>query len=220
VQHKLIEYSATSYEIYAELGPKNSDALYAPYVTRLNGSDVALIRQELQSFNETQCPINVISAQMSQGAQPSTICQATPGSFCSSVENDHINDAIFPVAISNECVVPTLVRLRKTAEVEQSRVERALFYKHSRHIFYMIFSVLAGTKIAGATAKFAQATIKLRGFGRERPLSLLARAVFLITRRFFVALLKTLVAWTRWFIRALESKASRLIAPEESEPHD
>lgn len=222
VQHKLIDYSTMNYEVYADFGPKSSDALYALYANHPNVDESALIRKELQSFNETQCPVKVISSQMSQGAQPSNICQATPSSLCSGIEKDHINDAIFPVAISNECVVPTLTRLNNVAKVEQSRVEKAVLYKHWRHIFYMIFSVLAGTKIASATAKFSQATTKIRGTGKERSLALLTRTAFRLARNFFVALFETLVALTQRLTRALKRRASRLLAamktPQDDQP--
>lgn len=122
---------------------------------------------------------------------------------------DHADDLVFSRALANECVASTLISLHKEAKVEKERLDAAAKYRHWRHIFYMAFSILAGSKIASATEKFAQASAKIQGVERGRPLAALWRKIWLqgrrrasVIRRLFWSWLKQSLAWI-WRISSL-----------------
>lgn len=65
-------------------------------------------------------------------------------------------DVVFePVALATECVVPTLVALRRTAVRLTGEVRDDRRSRNRRWMYFLAFAGILGGKLAGATVKLA-----------------------------------------------------------------
>lgn len=169
IQQDLIDYSVYDEKLYWKLGPKNTQQLYSSFSEKKDSTEIT-IRRELEEFNQIQCP-----ATSNQMTMPSSICQRPPAEFCTGANDG--NYMIRTVTISNECIIPTLVKLRATMEKQVATAEAAARTKHARWLFYILFAGLAGGKVANATAKFTKTRLGKKGLGDEQNMKALTVTV-------------------------------------------
>ncbi len=160
VRQQLLDYSASDERLYWQLGPKSVGDLYS-VLHGENGDQRAAIRSELKQFNQLQCWSS--STEISQAR---SVCERTPPQYCTGT--DDANYMVRPVAIANECVIPTLVALRAKMEKQVTQIREAARTKHFRWLFYILFAVLAGGKVANATAKLTKAKSGESGLGDQK----------------------------------------------------
>lgn len=170
IQQTLTDYTVYDEHLYWQLGPKSLSDLYSPI--RGDMKVASKIRSELRTFNQMQCPVST-----NRHTPPSNTCQRPPSIFCTGTED--ANHMIWTVAVSNECVIPTLVQLRSKMEKQVTNVESAARTSHARWVFYLFIAFLAGGKVANATAKFTKAQSGATGLGDERNV----RRIFSATRK-------------------------------------
>lgn len=157
VQQKLVDYTVYDERLYWQVGPKNVGDLYLP----LHSDELKPeIRSELKQFNQLQCP-----ASPNRYALPSNTCQRPPAEFCTGADDDEY--MIRTVALSNECVIPTLVKLRLKMEKQVAHIEATARAKHGRWLVYLLVALLAGGKVANATAKVTKIRSGKTGLGDE-----------------------------------------------------
>lgn len=158
VQQTLLDYASAHVAIFTEFGPRTSADLYAHFRRPLPPQEVITIRREIAAYNAAKCPVKQLAPGISQFAPPYTVCLGTPSMYCTAfvdpldgkVDKEPI---VRTTALANECIIPTLVRLRKeqqklldlTIEDERS--------KHYRWLYYGFFSLVVGGKIATSTMK-------------------------------------------------------------------
>jgi len=158
IQQTLTDYTVYDERLYWQLGPKSQGYLYSPI--RGDKEVESEIRSELRKFNQIQCPVST-----NRHSPPSNTCQRPPSIFCTGTEN--ANYMMWTIAVSNECVIPTLVQLRSKMEKQVAHVESAARTSHARWVFYLFIAFLAGGKVANATAKFTKAQSGATGLGDE-----------------------------------------------------
>lgn len=158
IQQTLTDYTVYDERLYWQLGPKSQGDLYSPI--RGDKEVESEIRSELRKFNQIQCPVST-----NRHSPPSNTCQRPPSIFCTGTEN--ANYMMWTIAVSNECVIPTLVQLRSKMEKQVAHVESAARTSHARWVFYLFIAFLAGGKVANATAKFTKAQSGATGLGDE-----------------------------------------------------
>lgn len=160
VQQYLVDYSTYDSHLYGMVGPKSTKDLYTAFGNEDVDEEIT-IRSELKRFNQLQCPSS--SNRMSI---PFGICQRPPDEFCTGTSNyDYM---LRTVAVSNECVVPTLVKLRAVMEKQVKLVEADEHSKAARWLFYIFVAFLSGGKVANATAKLTKTGLMGKGLGDNK----------------------------------------------------
>jgi len=157
VQQTLNDYVVSEDSLFHLTGPKSSVAMYDPLRRGISEQDILKIREELKKYNETICPIQ----ELGNGAFQSTLsgtCLRTPPPYCRTFPEPfkgHVNEASLALstAIDSECIIPGLIHSRLQQEKLSAAVAQDKINKHYRWLFYILFSVVAGGKIANATAK-------------------------------------------------------------------
>lgn len=149
VQPRLLEYTAYNTALYVSLGPTSAPDLYAP-LRDLTFDQQQAVRDELRDYNDKVCP-----ATPNRHSRPSGTCRAPPASYCTGFEGD-ISEFMRTVAISNDCVIPTLIRDRALVEHKAAETREATKARHARWFFYTYFAFVAGGKVANASAKLSR----------------------------------------------------------------
>lgn len=211
VQQTLLNYSTEDVSIFKEFGPMSSTDVYASLGTRATDDDVVAIRTEIASYNRVLCPVRELGHGMQQETRPSADCQRTPSAFCRSLPdplNGKIDEygAFGTTAFASECVVPTLVMLRKEQELLAEKVKKDRRAKHYRWLYYILFSIVAGGKVANATVKLA--SMNLRSIQESRRSMHLVRRVATLTWR----LVRRIVRFTVWGVRAIYNTCRKALA--------
>jgi len=165
----------------------------------VNSKDALKIRGEIRAYNELKCPVRQLSSTTRQYSKSSTVCERVPANFCRSFPeppNGFVNESIAlqTVALASECIVPTLVRSRSIQEDLVSKVKSDLRSRHLRWLYFLLFLLVAGGKIANATTKLASFD--------SRPAS---------ERRRLVKLVVQVVKWSLAVMCTLVRLASNLI---------
>ncbi|TJZ74220.1 hypothetical protein [Chitiniphilus eburneus] len=160
VQQTLLNYSTYDEKLYPTLGPRSTRDLYPIYYKSENGqnAEVAAIRTELIAYNKLVCPVKHAGNGWSWSTGSRGDCKDTPGEYASSFPeplngNNHAIENFIDYAIDNEHIVPTLVALTKDQKVLAERVEEGERSRHYRWLYFIIFSAIAGGKIANTTTK-------------------------------------------------------------------
>lgn len=199
VQQTLTDYIYSDPVIFVEFGPKETSDIYFPFLNGVNSKDALKIRGEIRAYNELKCPVRQLSSTTRQYSKSSTVCERVPANFCRSFPeppNGFVNESIAlqTVALASECIVPTLVRSRSIQEGLVSKVKSDLRSRHLRWLYFLLFSLVAGGKIANATTKLASFD--------SRPAS---------ERRRLVKLVVQVVKWSLTVMCTLVRLASNLI---------
>lgn len=150
VQQKLLDYSVDYTSVYWQTGPMSVEDIYVPIKRDKNLKKIDQIRNELRQFNDLICPKTENRYTRSSGS-----CLRTPPQFCVG-KNINADDLLRTSAIADECVISSLVSLRLKAEALSKKVLVVERNKHIRWFFYILFSILAGGKVANATARANQ----------------------------------------------------------------
>lgn len=150
VHQTLLDYSVEYTSVYWQTGPMSLEDIYVPIASKKDKKKIDQIRNELRQFNDLICPKTEYTFTRSSGN-----CLRTPAKFCVG-PNINADDHIRTSAIGNECVIPTLINLRLKTEKLSNSVIEVEKNKHFRWIFYTLFSILAGGKVANATARANQ----------------------------------------------------------------
>lgn len=204
VQQKLLDYSYDHESIFVEFGPQTSADIYAIGERHAQLSASEEIRTEIGTYNQGLCPVQELGEGFSRNAPSSLICRSTPGTLCQALPDPlgghtdemHVHST---KALDTECLIPTLVLLRKREAALMPKVKADQMSRHYRWLYYLFFSFASGAKIAGSTIKFA--SMSSRGSSEGR------RSVYL-ARRFFVTLglllkggYRALAFLSRWMLR-------------------
>lgn len=216
VHQLLLDYSTENAFIASEFGPKSTVDVYSPFERLPNKNHIETIRTELAAYNHKLCPVTDLGKGVRQFARQSAVCQTPPPTFCNAYPEpldgiaDH--DAMIKTsAIANECLIPTLVMLRTQQEKLLEKVEADRIAKHYRWMFYVVFSLVAGGKIASSTTKAAS-------FNQRTPQD--TRRSLRFVRSICIRLWATLkfslgvVLWACRLLFLMFSKTSRLRARE------
>ncbi|HEM7888311.1 hypothetical protein [Burkholderia cepacia] len=160
VQQTLLDYSAEDPAVFVVTGPHAAADMYQINGRRLTPEQITSLRNEIATYNEDMCPVTRINDRVSVMPPSSSRCLRTPIQFCASFPErldgrDVRHDAFNPASLASECVVSTLVAFRDQQEKLLTQVNDDRRSKHYRWIYYVLFSIVIGGKIALATAKTA-----------------------------------------------------------------
>lgn len=158
VQQQLNDYATSHYKIYKEFGPHSSREVYAPSWGSISDDEIVKIRQEIQNYNNELCPVEQLNKTASSNTASSGVCQRVPAVYCAAFPDEPagIVDKYIvsnTVALASECIVPSLAVFRSQQEKQIAAVgynERA---KHYRWLFFIVFAVVVGGKIANSTTR-------------------------------------------------------------------
>ena len=166
VQGRLSEYAHEGDHFFFEFGPANSAEVYAADVRR-DAADAPAVRKELVAYNDLECPVTSLGGGFSQSSPVSARCEAPPEEYCAAFpetlgSDDMRSFVLRPVAIANECIVPTLIQQRRVQSGLRGQVDTATSGRHIRWMFFIFLSVLAGGKVANASMRLREAAEKSR----------------------------------------------------------
>ncbi|WP_165669152.1 hypothetical protein [Metapseudomonas otitidis] len=158
VQQQLNGYAASHYKIYKEFGPHASRDIYAPTWGSISDEEIIQIRKEIQNYNDERCPVEQLNESVSRSTAASGVCQQVPAAYCAAFPDqpDGLVDKYIiskTVALASECIVPSLVAFRAQQEKLISTVENNEIAKHYRWLFFIVFSIVVGGKIANSTTR-------------------------------------------------------------------
>ena len=158
VQQTLSDYTTYDEIFFTTLGPKSSAAIYSPLGSQSSSQQILTIRREIKAYNDSRCPVKMIDERLSKMSRPSATCQRPPFMLCTSGPDPldgHIEkygrDLI--VAIASECIIPSLVALREKQEKLKAVVADNNLAKHFRWLFFVLFPLVVGGKVANATSR-------------------------------------------------------------------
>ncbi|VVM75408.1 hypothetical protein PS664_02008 [Pseudomonas fluorescens] len=124
----------------------------------LSAHEILTLRKEISDYNLEVCPIKSLGQGARRMAKESSICQSTPSEFCTAFPDD--NEGMFAksspldtVALSTECVVPSLVQARKSVEQMLRESEGIKESKHYRLFYFVIIAFVLGGKVANSSTK-------------------------------------------------------------------
>lgn len=193
IQPRLLEYTAYNSALYISLGPTSARDLYAP-LHDLTVDEQQIVRDELRDYNDRACP-----ATSNRYSRPSGTCRTPPASYCTGFEGN-AGEVLRTVAISNACVIPTLIRQRALVQREEAKIRTATRDRHARWFFYTCFAFVAGGKVANASAKLSRERDSAMALGTQQNVRRLfskCGAVLIASLRFTRKLSVCLVNYSR-----------------------
>lgn len=160
VQQTLADYSYYDTGLYIKIGPQSTLDLYFPFTRKTSSEDALAIREEIRDYNDLRCPVRDLGNSSSIHSKPSVTCERVPANFCRAFPEPpkgFVDQSIIvrPVAVASECIVPTLVRSREMQEELANKVNNGARNQHLKWMYFLIFSLIAGGKIANASTKLA-----------------------------------------------------------------
>lgn len=201
IQQKLLDYSTEGAELYHEFGPHSFSEVYSPYGRTTEPEEVLAIRNEIQAYNAMICPVRELGPGVRKLTQ-SAHCLMTPAEYCFAYPdplNGKINMSQIgeTFALSSECIAPALVALRARQAKLLIKVNEDIHARYYRWIYYLLFSVVAGGKIATSTVKLADMHRRTASESR-RSLYLVMQLWFLASRvcRYCLGVTERCVAWS------------------------
>jgi hypothetical protein len=158
VQQKLNNYAQYNENIFHLFGPKSTKEMYLFNKNKFGEKEILGIRKELSLYNENLCPITQLKKGIRQLSKSSGVCQTVPASFCRSFPDgpETVVDkyiAVNTVAIASECILPTIVDSRRTQIKLVAKIKQSVHEKYLRWLYFLLFSLIVGGKIANATTK-------------------------------------------------------------------
>ncbi|MGE5545328.1 MAG: hypothetical protein ACM33T_00395 [Solirubrobacterales bacterium] len=160
-QERLIEYSHQSSGLYGSVGPETTADIYQVDWKPISPGDIIALRREILATNIRVCPIVDLGNGVTRLARPSDECQRPPSDICHAFPepldgSDGKDYMHATVHVASECIVPTLIQFRQYEAKLTAQKQEIAKNKHLRWLFYICFSILAGAKVANATAKTAK----------------------------------------------------------------
>jgi len=206
VQQVLNQYATYDEKVFYKLGPKTSKDIYSPLWEKASDQDVLEIRQEIKHYNDTKCPVRNIGHNVTQNSRPSGECQEVPAVFCHSfleppkgLVDEYI--ILHTVALASECIVPGLVASRERQEKLSLKTKSNSLDKHKRWLFFVLFSIVAGGKVANSSTKAIEVDKRAEN-DRRRIIKLIIK-ILNSAKKLFVWLLITVrqIKVIRWIRR-------------------
>jgi hypothetical protein len=159
VQQKLLDYSTQGAQLFHEFGPKSAADVYSIYGRNTAPMEINTIRSEVLAYNAAICPVTPFGPSIRQ-LTISARCLTTPAAYCTAFPdplNGTVNKGIIgePAALASECIVPALVALRAGQDELLAKVGQDHNARHHRWIYYLLFSVVVGGKVATSTVKLS-----------------------------------------------------------------
>lgn len=194
----LDSYAHYGERLYWQLGPEQEWSIYTGSSSTPDDKVVDALRHELHQYNLLLCPVTHLGEGISRSSRVSRFCQMPPADFCISHPSRHLS-GVSPiearsrtVAIANECVVPTLYRLKVQQASLAASVADNSRARHLRTLFFILVAFVAGGKVANASVRMTDAIRKDRstraaGIGAPQPTARLCRLLSSLTRRLRVA---------------------------------
>jgi hypothetical protein len=158
-QWQLEDYAHQGERLYWQLGPEQEWTIYAGSGATHNDMAVDALRQELQQYNLRMCPVTDLGGGVTRASRVSSTCQMTPPEFCTSYPArklagvDPAFGAARTVAIANECIVPTLSRLKVEQASLAGAVDDSAKARNLRTMFFIFVAFVAGGKVANASVR-------------------------------------------------------------------
>jgi hypothetical protein len=158
-QWQLEDYAHHGERLYWQLGPEQEWTIYAGSGATHNDMAVDALRQELHQYNLRVCPVTDAGGGVTRASRVSSTCQMTPPEFCTSYPArklagvDPAIGAARTVAIANECIVPTLSRLKVEQASLAGAVDDSAKARNLRTMFFIFVAFVAGGKVANASVR-------------------------------------------------------------------
>jgi hypothetical protein len=161
VQRKLSDYAMEDERHFPWRGPKSSAEIYDPFGQRPSPEQILAIRREIKTYNDSRCPVEVLGEGWFRPSRPSATCQRQPFIFCIAPHEpfDEQGEEEGPswisrtVAMASECIIPSLVVWRVQQEKLEAVVADNARTKHFRWLFFILFSLVVGGKVANTTSR-------------------------------------------------------------------
>ena len=187
VHPKLLDIEFEYPILFVKLGPDSSAALYGDQSRAATPAEMDQIRREIAAYNQRLCPVEDLGHGFARLSAKSPQCEDTPAPFCTAFPDalaGKVPDTLagITVALASECVIPTLIRFRKLATRVAAQVEYDQRNRNYRWVYFLVFSMLLGSKLAGSTAKLFSFDAR-SGSETRRALRLLLRGAGLLRRR-------------------------------------
>ena len=157
----LLSFEFEDPKLFVEFGPDSSAALYGDDLRRAaTPTEMDQIGREITAYNQKLCPVEDLGNGVKRLATTSPRCQDTPAQFCVAFPDalaGKVSETLMgvSVALSSECVIPTLIRLRQMAMRLAGEADHDHRNRNYRWMYFLAFSILLGGKLAGTTAKLA-----------------------------------------------------------------
>lgn len=195
VQQLLNDYATYDERQFSTSGPKSSNDVYKPLWSKIPVHKILEIRKEIKLYNDLKCPVESMGGNVTKNTSSSGECQQVPFAFCSSFPDKPIGLVdkyilLQTVALASECIVPSLVVSRRHQEKLILIAENNSKKKHQRWLFFALFSIVIGGKVANATTKAAELD-KRPEYDRQRLIKLIVRLSDSVNA-VFVRLLRTI----------------------------
>lgn len=160
VQQTLNEYAAYGEDIFHQLGPDESAEIYAGIRRSVPEQEIIQIRNEIERYNRTVCPVEELGNGVRQHARPSGVCQSPPSAFCRAFPDgpEGLVDKYMitrSVALASECIIPTLVASKAKQEDLIVAIESKQKERYQRWWLFIGLAAVVGGKIANSTTKVA-----------------------------------------------------------------
>ena len=156
IQPIINENMAYHHKVYISLGADTVKDYYSPKWSAIDTHVTDQIRSELMAYNDVMCPVTYISKNSQQYVKESHICQTTPAIYCnarSELNGKNVDVITRPLAIANECIVPMLLMNKKQMQKRSEQLKTVKVDYSYRWLFFILFSVVVGLKIANSTTK-------------------------------------------------------------------
>jgi hypothetical protein len=167
-QWQLDSYAHYGEKLYWQLGPEQEWHIYSGSGRTQDDGLVDSLRHELHQYNLLMCPVTDLGGGISRSSRMSRVCQMPPADFCMSYPSRPL-PGVSPseagsrtVAIANECVVPTLYRLKVQQASLAASVTDSSRARHLRTLFFILVAFVAGGKVANASVRMTDAIRKDR----------------------------------------------------------
>ncbi|WP_375576162.1 hypothetical protein [Paracidovorax oryzae] len=167
-QSLLEQYAQYGDALYWQLGPEHEERIYADSDTPADDRTVDALRQELQQYNLLMCPITDLGGGAVQVSRVSRTCRVPPAEFCQTFPGRRLPGLdpgavmLRTVAIANECIAPTLYRLKVQQASLAPMVGDHAKARHLRTVFFLFIALIAGGKVANASVRMTEAIRKAR----------------------------------------------------------
>ncbi|WP_193090901.1 hypothetical protein [Halomonas colorata] len=160
VQQTLNEYAAYGSGTFHLFGPTESAEIYAGIRSSVSEKEIIEIRDEIERYNRTVCPVEELGEGIRRYARPSGVCQQVPSEFCTSFPDppEGLVDKYImthSVALASECIIPTLVVSRARQKNSSAAIASNQQGRYQRWWLYIALAAVVGGKIANSTTKVA-----------------------------------------------------------------
>lgn len=160
VQQTLNEYAAYGEGIFHQLGPAESAEIYAGIRRSVPENEIIQIRNEIERYNRTVCPVEELGNGIRQHARPSGVCQSPPPALCRAFPDgpEGLVDKYMitrSVALASECIIPTLVASKAKQEDLTAAIESKQKERYQRWWLFIALAAVVGGKVANSTTKVA-----------------------------------------------------------------